>query len=242
MRVARLVLAALAGLSHAQAFELPSDCRQCLVGTADSWSSSEATLRLYEKSGKTWEPVGQPWAARLGKNGLVWGLGLHPVPDGAAVKREGDGRTPAGVFGLDGAWGYAPDVARHPRLPYTRISPRDLWVEDPGSPQYNRHVRLDSEPSTPWEKKQQMKQDDPAHALKLFIEHNAGGSPVPGAGSSIFFHIWRGGGSKPTAGCTTMSEPNLRALIAALDPAKHPLFVILPQPDYSRLKNQWKLP
>jgi len=241
MRAAIFLLAALLSLP-AQAFELPVGCRQLLVATAPTWDASHATLRLYEKSGRMWQAVGAPWEARLGKSGLVWGLGLHPVPAGARTKREGDKRTPAGVFRLGGAWGYAADAARNPRLPYTQITPRDLWVEDPDSPNYNRHVRLDAEPSTAWEKKQQMKQDDPAHALKLFIEHNAGDTVRPGAGSSIFFHIWRGGGSQATAGCTAMSEPSLRALIAALDPSKNPLFVVLPDDEYARLRAAWKLP
>lgn len=230
------------GHGTVRAFEIPSDCRQCLVGTAAGWDASEATLRLYEKSGKRWQQVGEPWRARLGKNGLVWGLGLHPVPPGARIKAEGDSRTPAGVFSIGGAWGYAPEILRHRNLPYIQVTARDLWVEDPGSPDYNRQIRLDRETSTAWEKKQQMKQNDPAHSLKLFIGHNAGTEIRPGAGSSIFFHIWRGGGSKATAGCTTMSESNLKALIAALDPSKKPLYVLLPEADYADLREDWKLP
>lgn len=226
----------------ARAFELPADSSQCLVGTTHDWDSSEATLRLFEKSGGHWQQVGGEWKARLGKNGLVWGIGLHPLPDGVRIKQEGDWRTPAGIFRIGGAWGYATDIARRPNMPYTQITSRDLWVEDPSSPDYNRHIRLDREPSTTWEKKQQMKQDDPAHSLKLFIAHNTGTDIRPGAGSSIFFHIWRAAGGKPTAGCTTMSEENLRALIAALDPAGNPLYVILPESDYARLRGAWKLP
>jgi L,D-peptidoglycan transpeptidase YkuD (ErfK/YbiS/YcfS/YnhG family) len=234
------IFAACAG--PACAFELPSDSTQCLVGTAAGWDSSEATLRLFEKSGGRWQQVGGTWNARLGKSGLVWGLGLHPLPEGARIKQEGDSRTPAGVFRIGGAWGYAPDIARHPGMPYTRITSRDLWIEDSSSPSYNRHVRLAAEPAGAWEKKQQMKQDDPAHALKLFIAHNAGPVIRPGAGSSIFFHIWRADGAKPTAGCTTMSKKNLRSLIAALEPAKNPVYVILPEADYARLRTAWKLP
>lgn len=226
----------------AQAFELPSNSSQCLVATARDWDSSEATLRFFEKSGGKWQQAGGEWKARLGKSGLVWGLGLNPLPDGSRIKQEGDWRTPAGVFRIGGAWGYAADIARRPDMPYTRITSRDLWVEDPSSPDYNRHIRLEGAPSTAWEKKQQMKQDDPAHSLKLFIAHNAGSAIRPGAGSSIFFHIWRADGGKPTAGCTTMSEKNLRALIAALDPARNPLYVILPEADYARVKAAWKLP
>lgn len=224
------------------AFELPQDCRQCLVGIAAGWDSSEVVLRLFEKSGANWQQVGGEWKGRLGKSGLVWGLGLNPVPEGAVIKREGDWRTPAGVFKIGGAWGYAVDIQRHTNMPYTRITSRDLWVEDSSSPLYNQHVRLKTEPATEWEKKQQMKQDDPAHSLKLFIAHNVPPGIRPGAGSSIFFHIWRGGGTKATAGCTTMSEQNLRSLIAAIDPSKNPVYVILPAGEYSRVRQAWKLP
>lgn len=232
----------LAALLPARAFELPASSTQCIVGIADSWDSTHATLTLYQKSGGTWKPVGSPWKSRLGKSGLIWGHGLHPVPSGAPTKKEGDWRSPAGVFSIGGVWGYDTSIRKHPDLFYRKVTPRDLWVEDPASPQYNRHVILDHAPSTPWEKKQQMKQDDPAHALKLFIAHNAPPKVVPGAGSSIFFHIWRGGGSKPTAGCTTMEESKLRNLIATLDPAKRPLYVLLPKAEYEAYRAAWKLP
>jgi len=238
--VAPLLFFAVCGLLAA--FELPKDSRQCLVGIAEGWDSSAVTLRLFEKSGADWNQVGGEWKGRLGRDGLVWGLGLHPVPEGAVIKQEGDWRTPAGVFKIGGAWGYAADISRHANLPYVQVTSRDLWVEDPASPLYNQHARLKTEPSTAWEKKQQMRQDDPAHSLELFIAHNAPPAACPGAGSSIFFHIWRGGGTKPTAGCTTMSEQNLRSLIAAIDPSKNPLYVILPRPEYERVRAAWKLP
>lgn len=229
-------------LGTALGFTLPSTSTQCLVGIADSWDSSHATLTFYQKSGGRWIAEGSPWKARLGKSGLVWGSGLNPPPSGAATKKEGDWRSPAGVFSLGGVWGYDAKIRKNPALPYRRITPRDLWVEDPASPQYNRNLILDHDPSTAWEKKQQMKQNDPAHALKLFIAHNAPPKVVPGAGSSIFFHIWRGGGTKPTAGCTTMDEAKLRDLIAKLDPAQRPLYVLLPKAEYEKYRASWKLP
>lgn len=227
------------------AFEIPSDCRQCLVATADGWDSSSARLQLYEKAGNRWQTVGSPWNARLGKKGLAWGTGIHPVPNGAPAKREGDWKSPAGVFALGGVWGYDSSIKKHPKLYYRQITPRDLWVEDSKSPQYNRNVILDHNPATTWEKKQQMKQNDPAHALKLFIAHNSPsrkGGAIPYAGSSIFFHIWRGGGSRPTAGCTAMPKDRLQSLIARLDPAKKPLYVLLPQAQYKQHRKAWKLP
>ena len=226
----------------ARAFELPADSTQCVVGTADGWNNSHATLSFYEKLDGAWRKVGDAWPARLGKKGLVWGSGMQPVPAGASTKREGDFLAPAGVFHIGGVWGYAASIRKHPQLYYHKVTTRDLWIEDPASPEYNKHVVLDHEPATAWEKKQQMKQDDPAHALKLFIAYNAPPKVIANAGSSIFFHIWRADGGKPTAGCTTMAETKLRALIARLDPSRKPLYVLLPKAEYDKHRAEWKLP
>lgn len=237
----RLLAFLLALTSTTFAFELPRGSKQCVVGIAKDWNSSHVTLTAYEKRGGTWVPALGPWQGRLGREGLIWGRGLQPVPDGA-LKKEGDWRAPAGVFHIGGAWGYDASIEKHRKLFYRQITTRDLWVEDSNSPDYNKHVVLDREPSTAWEKKQQMRQNDHAHSLKLFIAHNAAPDIRPGAGSAIFFHIWRGGGSKPTAGCTTLAEPNLRQLIAWIDPGKQPLYVLLPKAEYDRLRAEWKLP
>ncbi|MBC8126839.1 MAG: hypothetical protein H8M99_06815 [Gloeobacteraceae cyanobacterium ES-bin-144] len=241
-RMFRWFVLFFASLVSVCAFELPASSSQCLVGIADTWNSSSATLQFYQKSSGQWKPEGPAWRARLGKSGLIWGSGISPVPSGAITKKEGDMRSPAGVFNLGGVWGYDASIRKNPKLFYRKVTSRDLWVEDPASPQYNRNVILDHEPSTPWEKKQQMKQNDPAHALKLFIAHNAPPKVVPNAGSSIFFHIWRGGGTITTAGCTTMDEAKLRALIASIDPARQPLYILLPKADYEKYRGPWKLP
>lgn len=225
-----------------QTFEIPAASTQVLVGTADGWNSSYVKLTLFERKSGSWAVVGTPWTGRLGKKGLVWGRGLHPVPAGATIKTEGDGRAPAGVFDLGGAWGYAPSIQKAPSLSYVQVTSRDLWYEDVKSPLYNQYQRIDHEPATAAEKKAQMKQGDYAHSLKLFIAHNAVPRVQPGAGSSIFFHIWRNGGSSATAGCTTMAEENLKRLIASVDPAKRPLYVLLPQQEYAQYRAAWKLP
>lgn len=238
----KVIFLLLASLVHLSAFELPKNSSQCLVGTSESWDSSQVTLTFYEKSGGKWQAVGESWKARLGKSGLVWGKGQHPVPSGVAVKKEGDNRSPAGVFAIGGAWGYDSTIRKHPSQFYHQVTSRDLWVEDPASPKYNQFVQLDHEPATAWEKKQQMRQGDDAHSLKLFIAHNAPPKAIPNAGSSIFFHIWRGGGTKPTAGCTTMEKPKLQWVISRIDPARNPLYVLLPAADYQKYRASWKLP
>jgi L,D-peptidoglycan transpeptidase YkuD (ErfK/YbiS/YcfS/YnhG family) len=222
-------------------FELPRNSSQVVVGVTQSWESSHLTVYLYEKQKGRWALAGGPWNGRCGKSGLAWGQGLHPGVKGP-LKTEGDWRTPAGVFRIGGAWGYDVQIKKHAKLPYRKVTSRDLWVEDPKSKHYNHHLVLGHEPRAAWEKKAQMKQDDYPHSLKLFIGHNSPPKPIPGAGSSIFFHIWRSGGGKPTSGCTTLPEANLRTLVARIDPDKNPLYVLLPKPDYNRLRPTWKLP
>ena len=242
MRLLAALTAAFLSCLPLPAFEIPAGTRQVVVGVADGWNSSHVTLTAWERQGKGWRQVIAPWPGRLGRSGLIWGLGIHPLPAGVKLKAEGDGRAPAGVFRLGGAWGSAPAIRKHPRLAYRQVTPRDLWVEDPASPSYNRHVILDHDPATAWERKQQMKQSDPAHALKLFIAHNAPPRVNPGAGSAIFFHIWRSGGSKPSAGCTTMEAGKLEDLIAWINPDLAPVYVLLPKAEYDQYRGIWKLP
>lgn len=229
-------------ITGASAQVLSDKTTQCIVGIADDWGSSEATVSLYEKNKGEWKQVGNSWSSRLGRKGLAWGLGLHPIPAGSTLKKEGDLKSPAGVFELGGVWGYDRSIKKRYSLPYTRITSRHLWVEDPESKYYNRQVVLDREPDTEWEKKAQMRQNDPAHSLKLFIAHNAPPNVMKGAGSSIFFHIWREDGGRATAGCTTMAESKLRELIAQIDPEKRPVYVLLPKKEYAKYKKAWKLP
>lgn len=226
--------------------QLPRNCKQAVVGVSNGWNSSYVTLRLYEKRNGTWQQIGSPWKGRLGRNGLAWGSGLNrAIPSNAPQKKEGDKRAPAGIFKIGGAYGYAKSIRKNPKLFYRQITTKDLWVEDQRSPHYNKHLILDHEPRTKWEKKAQMRQGDYAHSLKLYIGHNdaiLGGKPVPGLGSAIFFHIWRGGGSKATAGCTTMPEAKLKQLIASIDPNKNPVYILFPQREYQILRTKWRLP
>jgi len=229
-------------LTHA--FEIPQTCRQLIVGTSRHWDDSEVQVQRWERqsSGK-WKRVGSRWKGRIGSAGAAWGLGLHPGIPFGPTKREGDKRAPAGVFRIGNAYGYAPSVSKKASLPYHQVTERDLWVEDSTSDYYNRHLQLsEGPPQTPWELQAQMRLDDPAHALRLFIAHNPPPNAVPGAGSAIFFHIWRQDGDAPTSGCTVQSRKHLETLISWVDPTQNPLYVLLPQEVYSRFRADWQLP
>ena len=58
------------------------------------------------------------------------------------VRREGDGSTPTGVYGLGATiYGNAPDPGGL-RYAYHRLVCGDWWDEDPYSPRYNRFVHV----------------------------------------------------------------------------------------------------
>ncbi|MDR0534112.1 MAG: L,D-transpeptidase family protein [Verrucomicrobiales bacterium] len=226
-----------------RAFTLPPGSQQLVLGIADDWQSSRITLQCFEKQNDNrWLTVSGSIPARGGRDGLVWGRGLNPLTANSIVKKEGDWKTPCGVFAIGGAYGYAASVRKHANLPYHQIVPGDLWVSDTSSPQYNQFVALGHPAVSAWEKHEQMRLNDPSHSLKLFIAHNATPGIVPGDGSAIFFHIWRANGEKPTAGCTAMAQDDLAKLIAWIDPAKKPLYVLLPKDVYLKVKAAWQLP
>ena len=229
--------------------QVPANSQQLIIGIAPNKNSSHVTLSVFEKGNAGWRQQGEAWSGRLGRNGLAWGLGLHPAGLRGLQKKEGDGRSPAGIFkigsGNSYAFGYAPSISKKANLPYKQITTKDLWVEDSKSPSYNQHLLIGHTPNTKWQKDAQMRQGDYAHSLKLFIAHNEGTAKKRAkayAGSAIFFHIWRANGAKATAGCTTMHSDQLKKLIAQIDPQKQPIYVLLTKEDYVKYRPSWKLP
>ncbi len=235
-------------LSACSSVCVPRESRQAIIGITDGWDNSHVTLSLVEKdhSGH-WKTVLGPYRGRIGYRGTIWGLGLHKNPWFANTKTEGDDRSPAGVFDIGGLWVCNPEPVQHDAsIPCVQVGPNDLWISDRRLPHlYNRHVRLDHPASTPWEKHEQMNQRDYHHSIKMLVHHNTPqsmGNPIVGKGSAIFFHIWRKQGQYATAGCTTLSEPHLRALIARLNMKKRPVYILLPKQEYTSRRKCWGLP
>jgi len=222
---------------------IPASCHAVLVAQPESWDSQSSLLQLYRRATSTspWSSTGATIQVHLGRRGLAWGRGLHPIQPGIQ-KKEGDKKSPAGLFEL-GSILYGYDTqAGLPHWRYRQVTDRDLWIEDPSSPLYNRHLILSPhQPFPPGELYHLMRQSDPAHALKLFIRHNAPPNALPGAGSAIFFHLCRGPLSV-TTGCTSMEESDLRQLLQNFNPTDEPVYVLLPKDDYSRLQQTWGLP
>ena len=125
-------------------------------------------------------------------------------------KREGDGGTPAGRFPL--LWGFFRPDRKRPAAGGVKLIPlrRDQgWCEDPGSPRYNRPVRLPAPDCT-----DRMWRADPLYDLTFVLDQNFT-RRAKGRGSAIFFHLARPG-LTPTAGCVAISADDMRRLAPRL--------------------------
>ncbi len=214
---------------------------QLVTVVTDDWDTFRATLRRYERDGEEWRQVGMPVAAVIGRNGYGWGSGLHgegapPGRDGPP-KREGDGKSPAGVFGIGAAYGYA-EAQPALSLPYTQATEPLRCVDDPESAHYNSIVSM-AETAVDWKSAEHMRRDDDLYVLTLVVEHNTD-RPKPHGGSCIFFHLWNGP-DVGMSGCTAMSMDTLQELARWLKPGAAAL-VALPEAEFQEMRQSWDLP
>ncbi|HWM87525.1 MAG TPA: hypothetical protein VNO33_16845 [Kofleriaceae bacterium] len=221
---------------------LPAEARQLLLGVVDDWEDVTAELQRFERAGQVWKPVGERWPAVIGSGGSGWGRGLHGqgAPGGRSgpAKREGDGKSPAGAFALGASFGYAARPVEGARAPYTQVDDSWVCVDDPRSAHYNRV--LDAEGvKTDWSSNEQMRRHDELYRWVVLVDHNQ--EATAGAGSCIFLHLWRDADAG-TAGCTAMDKPAMERLLAWLDPAARPAFVLLPAGELAALRESWALP
>ncbi len=221
---------------------MPVESRQLLLVRAASWDATSGVARLYVRDAPTepWRPVGASAPVSLGRAGLAWGRGLHALAhvDGP-LKREGDGRSPAGVFDLRRATGYDDAPPAGARLPYERATPTLRCVDDVQSPLYNSLVD-EARVRKTWTSAEDMRRADELYRLVVWVGHND--APVEAhAGSCIFLHL-RTGPQSVTAGCTAFDAPALEALLAQLDPRARPLLVQLPEAQLRARARAWGLP
>jgi L,D-peptidoglycan transpeptidase YkuD (ErfK/YbiS/YcfS/YnhG family) len=224
-------------------FHVPDETNQLLVVISPAWDDPHARLQRFARDARgEWQAEGASVEVMLGRSGLGWGRGVAPAAKdlGGPEKREGDGRSPAGVFRLLEATGYAPEPPVGTTLAYRQATPELRCVDDPTSPSYNQLVMAPDGAPPPWSSDEQMLRDDDLYVRTIVVEHNRAPA-VPGGGSCIFLHVWRGPGS-PTVGCTAMEAPALGALLPWLEAGRRPLLVQLPAEVYSALQSRWKLP
>jgi L,D-peptidoglycan transpeptidase YkuD (ErfK/YbiS/YcfS/YnhG family) len=155
------------------------------------------------------------WTLTLAEDKTAWLIGGER-PLRAAIgrhgirthKREGDGATPVGRFGIRGLL-YRPDRLAAPVSAWTAhpLHPDDGWCDAPDHPLYNQPVRLPFAASH-----ERMWRDDTVYDIVLPLGYND--DPIiPGAGSAIFLHLAKPD-YEPTAGCIALSFADLTDFLA----------------------------
>lgn len=129
-----------------------------------------------------------------------------------AMKREGDGATPSGL------WPMRRVLARRDSwaclrtgLPICFISPDDGWCDDPHDRNYNRPVKLPYPASH-----EELWRNDRLYDVFVVLGHNDR-TRIKGLGSAVFFHLTDPKGG-PTAGCIAVSATDMRKVLPLCGP------------------------
>jgi D-alanyl-D-alanine dipeptidase len=183
------------------------ESEQLIFATNTDSSSFHVTIHTLEKKRDAWHTVLPAFTGSIGEKGFA------PIGE----KREGDGKTPSGIFRLGTAFGY--DASVESKMPYRQATDDDFWVDDVNSEDYNKWVK--GEPGAV--SRENMKRDDGEYKYGVVIEYNT--NPiVKGNGSAIFLHVWKP--AEPTSGCVSMSGEMVLRILGWLDPAAKPLIIM----------------
>lgn len=221
---------------------LGDNALQAVVITTDGWSAVKGKAQLFERKSLKipWKAVGKSFPIVVGKNGLGWSDGSYPekrdmtdLPN--PYKREGDGKSPAGIFSLTAAFGSSEQKVN---LPFTQLTESTECVDDSKSKQYNLIVD-NKQVEVDWDSSEKMLAVGQQYDLGVFVAHNSEQKQL--RGSCIFLHIWKNN-STGTAGCTAMERKNIERIFNWIDAGKKPVLIQMTKDWYQGYQKNWKLP
>ena len=171
--------------------KLAENLDQLIIVAAHSLTGTTATVTMHEKRDGIWSEI-------LHTDGQIGHAGI-------GKEREGDEKTPIGVYGLSTAFGKKEDPGSI--LPYTQIDTSYWWVGDYHSRYFNQLCRENVQ-GRDWELDKEVSEhlwDYKGYNYCCFIEYNVEG--IVQKGSCIFFHCY---GEKPyTLGCVAVAEEDM---------------------------------
>ena len=136
--------------------------------------------------------------ARIGKKGI-------------GKTREGDKKTPIGVYRFNMALGILPDPGIS-ALPYLQVDETYHWVDDSNSKYYNQLVST-RDVEVDWSSSEHIYTATYSYKYVLALNYNE--ECVPGAGSAIFLHC-PSNGFKKTSGCIAIPVEKMKLLMQLL--------------------------
>jgi L,D-peptidoglycan transpeptidase YkuD (ErfK/YbiS/YcfS/YnhG family) len=195
-----------------------------------SMDSITAVLQTFERDAPamSWVRRGGSEPCVVGARGIGWGSAFRSYAKaGEPIKREGDERTPAGMYSFGGTFGYAKS-----NLPgYLRLMPgANFCVHDARSPLYG-HIVPKSTAGT-----KVAGEDMAAFALYrngIVIDYPPDRKAK--AGSCIFLHIW-GGEDVGTSGCVALPAVRVVRLQDWVRKRRHAAIAVLSKGALSRFE------
>lgn len=204
------------------------DARQLVLVETASWNTQEARASWWQRSAanEPWETVKTGVPAVIGRSGLAWGheyARLLPPwrSSHQPIKREGDGRSPAGIHRLGSKFGFAAQTGD-----FLHLTSGTACVDDPGSRHYNQILDC-TEAARDWKSAEMMREID-VYKIGFVVDYRS--SAAARAGSCIFVHIWNGPG-KGTAGCLAASEESVAELQTWIKSERKPAIAFLTEAD-----------
>ena len=149
---------------------------------------SSATLTVHTKHNGIWTET-LSCSARVGSRGIT------------GSKREGDKKTPRGIYSFGQAFGVAGNPGTSRR--WLQVNNNHYWVDDVNSSYYNKLVDA-SQTGIQWSSAEHLISYPTAYRYAIALNYNT--ACTPGAGSAIFLHCSTGGA---TAGCISVSQSDM---------------------------------
>jgi L,D-peptidoglycan transpeptidase YkuD (ErfK/YbiS/YcfS/YnhG family) len=159
--------------------------------------SDSTTLSMYEKNNNGCWKLILSTEAHVGKNGI-------------GKTKEGDYKTPTGIYTLTKAFGVNDNPGT--AIPYTKLDEHCYWVSDSNSKYYNQFVR-DDEVNPDWEDAEHLCTAKHSYAYAVALDYNK--ECKPDLGSAIFLHCAM---EEHTEGCITVSEAMMVQILKLIKP------------------------
>ena len=166
-----------------------------------AYDKSTAWISLHQKDGEgVWQMV-MTTPGFIGREGL-------------GKTKEGDAKTPTGVFGFDAAFGIAEDPGC--AIPYTQVDDDTYWSGDVREGRhYNEMVNTADVPDLDVEESEHIV--DYTREYQYCLNLNFNKDCVPGAGSAVFVHCL-GARKTYTGGCVAIPENQMRLVMRNVSP------------------------
>lgn len=167
---------------------------QIFIVYPDAYTSSKATVHMYEKTdSSTWEQVFET-RGFIGKNGL-------------GKRVQGDNKTPVGLYDFTTVFGILDDPGC--KLKYNKVDETHYWDGDSKSTMYNKFVSTRTYKDFDMQNSEHLIDYKPQYYYGININYNA--ESVPFKGNAIFLHVY--GTSPYTGGCVSINEKLMKLVV-----------------------------